>query len=310
MVVKLNKNCKKEFFDNFEIKSNSKSFRDKCRLYFSNKHSKGDSDILLIEKDELLQKNKKVADVFNSYFQSITDSLDLFEWPLGSVDQIYDSVERIIDSFRFHPSIKNIKLNYKITGKFFFKPVSKEFVKDIVNDLSSNKAAGGEIPLKILKECDFSFHFLTNCIHEAIKSNKFPDSLILSNIVPVHKKKDPTDKINYRPVSILPLLSKVKINSFKANPGKFQFMILGKKNLLKYRLKIGSIIVKESDDVELLGITIDKALNFKRHIENLCRTAQYKFHALRRIRKYLTLDKAKLLGNVFIDSQFNYAPLL
>ena len=39
--------------------------------------------------------------------------------------------------------------------------------------------------------------------------NKFPDSLKLSNTVPVHKKKDPTDKTNYRPVTILPLLSKV-----------------------------------------------------------------------------------------------------
>ena len=75
--------------------------------------------------------------------------------------------------------------------------------------MSSNKAAGGEIPLKILKKCDFSFHFLTNCIDEAIKNKKFPDSLKLSNIVPVHKKKDAIDKTNYRPVSILPLLSKV-----------------------------------------------------------------------------------------------------
>ena len=33
--------------------------------------------------------------------------------------------------------------------------------------------------------------------------------LISSNIVPVHKKKDLTDESNYRPVSILPLLSKV-----------------------------------------------------------------------------------------------------
>ena len=33
-------------------------------------------------------------------------------------------------------------------------------------------------------------------------------------------------------------------------------------------------------------------------------------HALRRIRKYLTLDKAKLLGNAFINSQFNYAQLI
>ena len=87
-------------------------------------------------------------------------------------------------------------------------------------------------------------------------------------------------------------------------------MILGKKNRFKYSLKIGSITIKESDEVELLGITIDKALNFKKHIKNLCRTAQYKLHALRWIRKYLTLDKAILLGNGFINSQFNYAPLI
>ena len=100
-----------------------------------------------------------------------------------------------------------------------------------------------------------------------------------------------------------------KTNSLKANPEKFQFLILGEKHRLKYSLKIGSITIKESDEVELLGITIDKALNLK-NIEHLCHTAKYKFHALRRIRKYLTLDKAKLLGNAFIDSQFNYAPLI
>ena len=96
LLVKLCKNFKKEFFDNLEFKNNSKSFMDKCKLYFSNKHSKGDFDILLIGKDQLLLKNKKVANVFNSYFQSITDSLDLFEWPLGSTDQIFDNVDRII----------------------------------------------------------------------------------------------------------------------------------------------------------------------------------------------------------------------
>ena len=112
-------------------------------------------------------------------------------------------------AYRFHHIIKNIKRNYKITSKFSFKPVSEEFVKDIVNDLSSNKVAGGEILLKVLKECDFSFHFFTNCVNQIIKSNKFLDSLKLSNIVPVHKKKEPTDKTDYKTVTILPLLSKV-----------------------------------------------------------------------------------------------------
>ena len=50
---------------------------------------------------------------------------------------------------------------------------------------------------------------MASCVNEAISSGKLPDSLKLSNTLRVHKNKDPTDKCNYRPVSILPLLSKV-----------------------------------------------------------------------------------------------------
>ena len=42
----------------------------------------------------------------------------------------------------------------------------------------------------------------------------------------------------------------------------------------------------------------------------LCSTANYKLHALRRIRKYLTPVKAGLLYNAFINSQFNYASVI
>ena len=42
----------------------------------------------------------------------------------------------------------------------------------------------------------------------------------------------------------------------------------------------------------------------------LCSTANYKLNALRRIRKYLTLEKTKLLYNAFINSQFNYASVI
>ena len=60
LVVKLNQHCKKEFFDNLETKNNPKLFWRKCKPYFSNKHFKGDSDTLLIEKDELLLKIRKL----------------------------------------------------------------------------------------------------------------------------------------------------------------------------------------------------------------------------------------------------------
>ena len=78
-----------------------------------------------------------------------------------------------------------------------------------MKSLPSDKATAGEIPINVLKNCENCFFDLTNCINEAIRNNKFPDSLKLSDITPVFKKLDPSDKANYRPVSVLPLLSKV-----------------------------------------------------------------------------------------------------
>ena len=46
-------------------------------------------------------------------------------------------------------------------------------------------------------------------VNEAIRNNKFPDSLKLSDITLVYKKLDPNYKAIYRPVSVLPILSKV-----------------------------------------------------------------------------------------------------
>ena len=64
LVIKLEKRCKKEFFDNLETRK-SKPFWSTSRLYFSPKHAKGDADILLIENDNILLDNRKVANVFN-----------------------------------------------------------------------------------------------------------------------------------------------------------------------------------------------------------------------------------------------------
>ena len=106
------------------------------------------------------------------------------------------------------------------------------------------------------------------------------------------------------------MLKWFRINSLQANPGQFQFIILEKKKRNSVKLVINTTEIEESRKVVLLGITIDNLLIFNEHIDNLCRTANYKLHALRRIRKYLSLEKAKLLCNAFINSQFNYAPLV
>ena len=55
-------------------------------------------------------------------------------------------------------------------------------------------------------------------------------------------------------------------------------------------------------------LIIDNKLTFQKYITKLSQPVLYKLHALRRIRKYLTLEK--FLGNVLVDSQFNYPPLI
>ena len=59
--------------------------------------------------------------------------------------------------------------------------------------LPSDKASAGEISVDILKNSDFCFSELTKCINKAFNDNKFPDSLKLSDIVPVFKRLDPAD---------------------------------------------------------------------------------------------------------------------
>ena len=82
-------------------------------------------------------------------------------------------------------------------------------VKQVIKDLKSNKSVVGDIPTKILKECNFTFSELADCINKSFENGAFPDCLKEANVTPIFKKDDPLDKENYRPVSILPLLSKV-----------------------------------------------------------------------------------------------------
>ena len=60
-----------------------------------------------------------------------------------------------------------------------------------------------------MKKSNFSFDEQTKCVNYALTNEKFPITLKNANVTPVHKKDDPTDKTNFRPLSVLLLLSKV-----------------------------------------------------------------------------------------------------
>ena len=51
--------------------------------------------------------------------------------------------------------------------------------------------------------------FLCETVNCTIKTSNFPSCLMLADITPLHKKGRKDNKENYRPVSILPTLSKI-----------------------------------------------------------------------------------------------------
>lgn len=60
---------------------------------------------MLIENEEIINESTKVANVFNPYFESVTESLDLLNLASDHYDQAKDPFERIMHRFLHHPSV-------------------------------------------------------------------------------------------------------------------------------------------------------------------------------------------------------------
>ena len=75
-------------------------------------------------------------------------------------------------------------------------------------------------------------------------------------------------------------------------------------------VKIENEIIKNSLQEKLLGAVIDNRLTVKSHVENLCKKAGQKLHALARIANYMDISKKCSIINAFIISQFSYCPLI
>ena len=67
-----------------------------------------------------------------------------------------------------------------------------------------------DIPIRVLKENAYIFaDYICGFFNESIKKSTFPTIFKNANITPVFKKGFRCSKENYRPVSILPVISKI-----------------------------------------------------------------------------------------------------
>ena len=100
--------------------------------------------------------------------------------------------------------------------------------------------------LKLLMESCSSY--LAQCINTAIDNCTFPESLKWAEVLPIFKNKGEADnKENYRPISILPTISKVferiifdQINSFMQN--KFSKFLCGFRKRFSTQIALTKLI--------------------------------------------------------------------
>ena len=135
-------------------------------------------------------------------------SKENYETDVGNDNEL---ILNYINKFKNHPSIKRIKSRKREEQTFTFSYVSYEEVLNEIRKLQTTKTTQqNDIPTKILKENSevFARYFHKN-INFCIENSIFPSDLKVADVTPAFKKKSKTSKDNYRPISILPNISKI-----------------------------------------------------------------------------------------------------
>ena len=185
---------KRYFLERCERGPKNTDFWHTIKPFLTNKGCHDDGNDILLHDESKLHDPELTSNIFNDYYVNITSQLGLNDLPetdaCPSVLAINYRHNNLHMSFSFQP------------------PTTVEHVAEKLHQLNSKKATGFDhIPAKLLKvSADILAPSLTAQINNNRATSCFPTEL---KTAPVYKKKDPLDKANYRPVSILPALSKI-----------------------------------------------------------------------------------------------------
>jgi len=136
--------------------------------------------------------NDTLPDLFNRHFSSVGKNLSQQCGPTGDVN--------------YKTFLRN---NYP--SSCYFRPTCKLEVTNIINKIKSSYTAGVDgICSKILKAIVNEIaEPLAHIINLSLQYGIVPKQAKVAKIIPVYKSGDKNDILNYRPISILPTLSKV-----------------------------------------------------------------------------------------------------
>ena len=136
----------------------------------------------------------EIANKFNLYFTNIGPNL---------AKDIHITTTKNFASYL-------IKVDENI-NQFNFQDVDEDTIRKIIDDFAPKKSCGFDgitlMQLKYLKETLLAP--ITLIIRQVIHTGIFPEQLKIAKVIPIYKKDDDTIFSNYRPISILPAISKI-----------------------------------------------------------------------------------------------------
>ena len=141
------------------------------------------------------------AEEFNNYYVSVADNITNNNLVNNTVSDLNKNNPLSYLYCAFQQSFTDMKLKNTTNGE----------IEKIIKELKSKRSCGyDEITTKILKiSSPFIVSPLTYICNRMLSTGTFPDRLKYSEIKPIYKKGDKTLITNYRPISLLPLFSKI-----------------------------------------------------------------------------------------------------
>ena len=136
----------------------------------------------------LISEPKHIANAFNDFFINVGDT-----GPFNTN----------VDFNQYMP----VKPNCNLT----FQPITVDITSRIIDSLKPKTSTGVDcISNKLLKYVrNVISEPLTIIINQMLNMGVFPDLLKISKVIPIYKKEDDTMFSNYRPISLLPSISKI-----------------------------------------------------------------------------------------------------
>ena len=143
---------------------------------------------------------------------------------------------------------------------FTLKPTTYDAIKKEINNLKNDCSTGfNTIPVKYLKLVSESIESpITNIINNCIEANSFPKIWKIVRILPIPKVKVQTKPSDYRPISVLPVLSKVFeriiLNQVKQFIDKHKVYQSTQSGHRKGHSYIITVLLELRDDIQLIAL--------------------------------------------------------